>query len=83
MKTRLILYGVGAVVHLTSATAGTRDTALAGKSNFHRALVRAGVNAKLIIFDALPHAFWYEVAIPESREALEYQAKFFDQQLGR
>jgi hypothetical protein len=29
------------------------DTAL-----FHRALLRAGVDAKLIVFEALPHAFW-------------------------
>jgi epsilon-lactone hydrolase len=67
----------------TFCMTGTRDSALAGTVDFHRALLRAGAEAKLIVYDALPHAFWYEVAIPESREALEYQARFFDSHLGR
>jgi acetyl esterase/lipase len=62
---------------------GTRDTALAGTVNFHRALLRAGVEAKLMVYDALPHAFWYEVGVPEAQEALAYQAKFLDSHLAK
>ena len=61
---------------------GTRDEALSGTVNFHRALLRAGVDAQLIVYDALPHAFWYTIGIPEAGEALESQAKFFDGHLG-
>jgi acetyl esterase/lipase len=67
----------------TLCMTGTRDTALAGTVNFHRALIRAGVDAKLIVYDALPHAFWYEVGIPEAQEALKYQASFLDSHLGK
>jgi monoterpene epsilon-lactone hydrolase len=67
----------------TLCMTGTRDTALAGTTNFHRALLRDGVDAHLIVYDALPHAFWYEVGIPEAQEALRYQAEFLDRNLGR
>lgn len=67
----------------TLCMTGTRDSALSGTALFHRALRRAGVDAQLIIYDALPHAFWYEVGIPEAREALEFQARFFDEKLSR
>jgi len=35
-----------------------------------------------MVFDALPHAFWYLFDIRESREALEAQAGFLDRHLG-
>jgi epsilon-lactone hydrolase len=41
-----------------------------------------GVDARLLVFDAMPHAFWYLFDLPESREALEAQANFFDRHLG-
>jgi monoterpene epsilon-lactone hydrolase len=43
---------------------------------------RAGVDARLMVFDALPHAFWYRFDLPESKEALEGQASFLDHHLG-
>ena len=67
----------------TLCMTGTRDTALVGTSNIHRALRRAGVDAELVVFDALPHAFWYTTGVPESTEALEIQARFFDSRLGK
>jgi monoterpene epsilon-lactone hydrolase len=67
----------------TLCMTGTRDVALVGTSNFNRALRRAGVDTELVVFDALPHAFWYTTGVPESTEALEIQAKFFDQKLGK
>ena len=66
----------------TLCMTGTRDMLLSGTIDFHRALLRAGVDARLIVFDALPHAHWYAFHIPESKEALEAQASFLDRHLG-
>jgi acetyl esterase/lipase len=62
---------------------GTRDALLSNTSIFHRALLRAGVDAQLLVFEAMPHAFWYHFQFPETREALEMMAKFFDEKLGK
>jgi acetyl esterase/lipase len=67
----------------TLCVTGTRDLLLSGTANFHRALLRKGVDARLVVFDAMPHAHWYTVGIPEATEALELMARFFDEQLGR
>jgi acetyl esterase/lipase len=65
----------------TLCMTGTRDSIMSGTIDFHRALLRAGVDARLIVFDAMPHAHWYSFHIPESKEALEAQAAFFDRHL--
>ena len=49
----------------------------------HRAFLRAGVDARLVEFEALPHAFWNDVSLPESKEAYGYMADFFSKELGR
>jgi epsilon-lactone hydrolase len=61
----------------------TRDLLLSDTTIFHRALLRAGNHAELVVYEALPHAFWYHFQIPETREALELMAKFFDEKVGR
>jgi len=61
----------------------TRDLLLSDTAIFHRALLRAGNDSKLVVFEALPHAFWYHFQLPETREALELMAKFFDEKLAR
>ena len=61
----------------------TRDLLLSDTTIFHRALLRAGVDAQLVVFEALPHAFWYQFQLPETKEALELMAKFFDEKVGR
>jgi acetyl esterase/lipase len=66
----------------TLCIAGTRDMMLSGTANFHRALVRAGVDADLMVFDAMPHAHWYMVGIPEASEANEAMAHYFLRALG-
>jgi epsilon-lactone hydrolase len=48
----------------------------------HRAYLRAGVDAQLAVFEALNHGFWYEANLPESKEADEMIARFFDAHLG-
>jgi len=47
------------------------------------ALLRSGNDAQLVVFEALPHAFWYNFGLPETKEALELMAKFFDEKVGR
>jgi acetyl esterase/lipase len=61
----------------------TRDLLLSGTTILHRAFLRAGVDGQLIVFEALPHAFWYDYHLPETKEALDLMAGFFDQKLGR
>ena len=61
----------------------TRDLLLSDTAIFHRALLGAGNDAQLVVFEALPHAFWYHFQLPETRECLELMAKFFDQKLAR
>src|ERR1700730_4165751 len=61
----------------------TRDLLLSDTAMFHRALLHAGDDAQLVVFEALPHAFWYHFQLPETEEALELMATFFDQKLGR
>jgi monoterpene epsilon-lactone hydrolase len=59
----------------------TRDLALRQTALLHRALLRAGVDAQLIVFEALWHAFWNDPDLPESKEAVQLMAAFFDTHL--
>ncbi len=61
----------------------TRDLLLSGTTILHRAYLRAGVDAQLIVFEALPHAFWNNPKLPESKEADKDMADFFDAHLGK
>lgn len=61
----------------------TRDRLLSSTAIFHRALLQAGDDAQLVVFEALPHAFWYHFGLPETREALQTMAKFFDEKVKR
>jgi len=60
-----------------------RDLLLSGTTILHRAFLRAGADAQLVVFEALPHAFWNDVDLPESREADEIMAHFFDTHVGK
>jgi epsilon-lactone hydrolase len=59
-----------------------RDLLLSGTANLHRAFLHAGVDAQLVVFDALPHAFWYDPHMPEALEANHMMADFFVKKLG-
>jgi len=61
----------------------TRDILLSGTTIFQRALLHAGNDAQLVVFEALPHAFWYHFQLPETKEALELMAKFLNEKVGR
>jgi epsilon-lactone hydrolase len=59
-----------------------RDLLLSGTTILHRAYLRAGVDAQLVVFEALPHAFWNNPALPESKEADQLMASFLARHLG-
>jgi epsilon-lactone hydrolase len=61
---------------------GTRDQFLSQTAIFHRALLAANVDADLIVFEAMPHAHWSYLPIPESDEAFALMARFFKKHLG-
>jgi epsilon-lactone hydrolase len=67
----------------TLLVTSTRDLLLSNTALYHRALLRAGDDAQLVVYEALPHAFWYHFQLPETREALESMAKFFDEKVAR
>ncbi len=73
------LHGMPPTLFVTSG----RDLLLSGTVNLHRAYLLAGVDARLVVYDALPHAFWYDSRLPEAIEANHIMADFFVKQLGR
>ncbi len=73
------LHGLPPTLFVTSG----RDLLLSGTANLHRAYLHAGVDARLVMFDALPHAFWYDSKLPEAIEANHMMADFFVKQLGK
>jgi len=73
------LHGMPPTLFITSG----RDILLSGTSNLDRAFVRAGDHPTLILFDALPHAFWNDASLPESKEAYRDMADFFTDHLTR
>lgn len=65
----------------TLCIAGTRDFMLSQTSLFHRALLDAGVDARLQVFEAMPHAHWIYLDLPESDQAFRAMAAFFRKHL--
>ncbi len=73
------LHGLPPTLFITSS----RDILLSGTSTMARAWMRDGVSQQLVVFDGLPHAFWNDVSLPESREAYATMARYFVDQLGK
>lgn len=67
----------------TLLVTGTRDVLLSQTTIFHRALLKAGVPAELVVFEAMPHAHWSYLDIPESDETFQIMAGFFSRHLNR
>jgi acetyl esterase/lipase len=61
----------------TLLMSGTRDAVLSATAIFHRALRRAGREAELFVYEAMPHAHWYTFHLPEAQEAIAAQCEFF------
>jgi acetyl esterase/lipase len=72
------LRGMPPTLFITS----TRDMLLSDTTILHRAFLRAGVDASLVVFEGLNHCFWYDPNLPESREVDGIMARFFDTHLG-
>jgi epsilon-lactone hydrolase len=67
----------------TILTTGTRDLLLSDTVRVHRELRQAGVEAVLQVFEGMAHAQYYrDPTAPESKEAFEEIAAFFDRHLG-
>jgi monoterpene epsilon-lactone hydrolase len=65
-------------------TSGTRDLLLSNTVRVHRKLRQAGVETVLQVYEGQAHAQYYrDVNAPESREAFEEIAGFFDRHLGK
>ncbi|HEY1581174.1 MAG TPA: alpha/beta hydrolase [Terracidiphilus sp.] len=73
------LHGLPPTLFITSG----RDLLLSGTVNLHRAYLIAGVDAHLVVYDALTHAFWYNPNLPEAIEANHIMADFFVKQLSK
>jgi acetyl esterase/lipase len=73
------LHGMPPTLFVTSG----RDMLLSGTVNLHRAFLNAGDDARLIVYDALPHAFWYSTKLPEALEANHAMADFITKQLNK
>jgi acetyl esterase/lipase len=58
-----------------------RDLLLSGTIDLHRAFLRAGDDGRLMVFDGLTHAFWYDPELPESIEANRAMSKFLSEHL--
>jgi monoterpene epsilon-lactone hydrolase len=68
----------------TILTTGTRDLLLSNTVRVHRKLRQAGVESTLQVFEGQSHAQYYrDPTAPESREAFEEIARFFDKHLGK
>lgn len=65
----------------TILTSGTRDLFLSNTVLMHRALLRAGVEAELHIWEAMGHTGFLGAA-PEDREVMEQQVRFVRRHLG-
>lgn len=59
----------------------SRAMEMSAAINTHRELVKAGVDADLHMWDGLGHAFFYDIGLPESKEAFAVMATFFRRHL--
>ncbi|MBW2273806.1 MAG: alpha/beta hydrolase fold domain-containing protein [Deltaproteobacteria bacterium] len=61
----------------------TRDGALSSAIVTHQRLVGAGVEAELHVYEGLPHYFFADTGLPESRHVFDVIARFFTRRLAR
>lgn len=65
----------------TLLVTSTRDFLLSGTTIFARKLLQNGIDARLVVFDGLPHAFWAYMTMPETDEANARMARFLRDRL--
>jgi acetyl esterase/lipase len=68
----------------TILTTGTRDLLLSNTVRVHRKLRQAGIDAELHVYEGQSHAqYMRDANAPETKEAFEEIARFFDKHLGK
>jgi len=67
----------------TLVVVGGRDFAFSQSVYLHSRLVAAGVDARLNVWEGARHAFFYDVRVPEAREAYAVMVRFFEEHAGR
>ena len=78
------IYGDVAGFPPTILTSGTRDLLLSNTVRMHRKLRQAGVEAQLQVFEAQSHAqFYRDDQAPETKEAFDEIAAFFDKHMAK
>jgi len=77
------LFGDLAFFPPTLCVSSSRDVLLSGTVNLNRKLSDAGVYTELVVYDALPHAFWAMLLAPESDDAFRRMSSFLTKHLGR
>jgi len=61
---------------------GTRGFELSSALYTHEQLVKLGVDAELHVWEGLFHGFFYNMDVPESRDAVNVMIQFFNRHLG-
>ena len=77
------IYGDLSFFPPTLCVSSGRDVLLSGTVNLNRKLSDAGVLTELVVYDALPHAFWAMMLAPESEDAFRRMSAFLVKHLGR
>jgi acetyl esterase/lipase len=67
----------------TMLVTGTKAPDMPPALAAHRALIKAGADASLHVFDEQGHCFIYQYGTPEGKDANEAIVQFFDRHLGR
>lgn len=67
----------------TLLISGTRDQELSSVLYTHARLIKVGVETDLHVWDGMWHFFFEDVDLPESKEAYDVIARFFDRNLGQ
>lgn len=62
---------------------GTRDMAMSSAAYSYRRMQKVGVESVLLVYDGMFHGAMTNPDFPESRDAYEIAAKFYDKHLGR
>jgi monoterpene epsilon-lactone hydrolase len=62
---------------------GSRDFAMSSLFQTQRELVKHGVEVELHVWDGVPHSFFTNPDLPESKEVYDVIVRFFDRHLGR
>ena len=73
------VHGFPSTLFLTS----TRDALLSGTTTLQRHFYESGVESPMVVFEGLPHGFWNNLDLPESREAFQVMAQFLDSHVGK